>query len=219
MLLVLLAAGSVFLVGPPAVHLLLPASYGGAVDFIPWLAIGACLFGLHLMPMNALSITSGRTGQAWAVTGVAAIANVTMNVLLLPRLGPLAAAINTVVGYAMLLIGMEILARRLCDPPLHYELLRLLAGGGLIVVACVIGLLLAPMGDTTGLLVRTAIAAGLTAILLTVGPLRREARAGLISSPRGGPAPSNGHRPRVWRTAGTVRRRILKSIHSDHWSM
>jgi O-antigen/teichoic acid export membrane protein len=178
-LLVLLAAAVVLLVGPAAVDLLLPASYGAAADYIPWLALGAGLFGLHLMPMNALSITSGRTGQAWAVTGVAAIVNVTLNLLLLPRFGPLAAAINTVVGYGILLVGMELLARRLSEHPLRYETRRLLAGGALIVAACIVGLLLAPVGSTTGLLLRAGIAAGLTVVLLTVGPLRREARAGL----------------------------------------
>jgi O-antigen/teichoic acid export membrane protein len=177
-LFVFLAAAVIVLIGPSAVLLLLPASYGGAAGLIPWLALGACLFGLYLMPMNAISITAGRTRYAWTVTAVAALANVALNLLLVPRFGALAAAINTVVGYAILLIGMQVYARRICRPPLQYERRRLLVGAVLTGGAATLGFFIAPIGGGE-LLLRTAIAAGLVVALLAVGPLRHEARAGL----------------------------------------
>ncbi len=59
---VVLAGGVVAALGPPLAQLVLPAEYGQVGTFLPWLAAGACLFGLYLVPMNAVTIMVGRTG-------------------------------------------------------------------------------------------------------------------------------------------------------------
>ena len=102
-LLVVLAGAGVALVGPPVLLLLLPPDYAPAAGVIPWLAAGTCLFGLYLMPMNAISVTVGRTQRVWIITVLAAGTNIVLNLALVPQFGTAAAAVDTTIGYGVLL--------------------------------------------------------------------------------------------------------------------
>jgi O-antigen/teichoic acid export membrane protein len=174
-LIVLLTGAAVALVGPPAVLLLLPTSYASAAHFLPWLALGACLFGLYLMPMNAIVMTAGRSGGVWIVTAVAAIGNISLNLALVPRIGAYAAAVNTAIGYAILLAGVIVYMQRVCDPPIQFEPRRLWVGASLIGMACLVAAWLIPSETVTGLVVRILLLAALGAALIAFGPLRSEA--------------------------------------------
>lgn len=97
--------------GPPMVRLLLPAQYAGAAEYVPWIALGYTLFGLYLIPMDAVSVTAGKTRWVWLVTVPAALGNVLLNLFTVPRFGAIAAAVNTAVGYAILLVGIFVYMR------------------------------------------------------------------------------------------------------------
>lgn len=180
-LIVTLAAATVALVGPPAVLVLLPGSYADAAGFLPWFAVGACLFGLYLMPMNAIVMTAGRSGMVWIVTALAATANISLNLALVPRLGPYAAAVNTAVGYGFLLAGVWVYMLRVCDPPIRLQLRRLLVGVGAIGTTCLAGVWLTPPDPMAGLVMRVFLLTVLVAALVALGPLRREARSALLA--------------------------------------
>ena len=186
-LLVMLAAAAVALVGPPATLILLPESYATAAQFIPWLALGACLFGLYLMPMNAITVTAGQTGHAWLITTFAAATNISLNLALVPRLGAYAAAVNTTIGYAILLAGVLVYMRRVCNPPIRYEVRRIAIGAVLIGLACLLATWLSPSDPTLGVVVRIAVLVVLAASLVALGPLSEEARS-LVRAVR--PAPT-----------------------------
>jgi O-antigen/teichoic acid export membrane protein len=178
-LIVMLAAATVALLGPPLALLVLPASYAPSAAYLPWLAAGACIFGLYLMPMNAITITAGRSGGVWVVTVVAAMANVGLNLALVPSIGPYAAALNSAAGYAILLLGVVLYMRFVCNLSLRLEGRRLLVGAGLITLACLLATTFAESGTAGGLGIRLLLVAGLALALVLVGPLRREAAMAL----------------------------------------
>jgi O-antigen/teichoic acid export membrane protein len=177
--LVMLAASLVALVVPSATLLLLPDAYATAAAYIPWLALGACFFGLYLMPMNAIALTAGRTGRVWTITAAAATANVVLNLALVPRIGAYAAAVNTAIGYAILVAGVWAYMHRVCHPPIRYELRPIAVAVLLIGAAFIAATWLSPSDPIFEFVARVVIAVALVASLVALGPLSREARSAL----------------------------------------
>jgi O-antigen/teichoic acid export membrane protein len=177
-LFVMLSAATVALVGPPASLLLFPADYAMTASLIPWLAIGACFFGLYLVPMNALTLMAGRTERVWIITALAAVINVALNLILVPRFGSLAAAVDTVVAYGALLVGVFLYSQRACDPRIPYDGARISVGGALIGAPCLVAAWVTPPDPPTAVVMRTALTLGV-AMILVVGPLNTAARMAL----------------------------------------
>jgi O-antigen/teichoic acid export membrane protein len=173
------ASAFVALLGPPITRLLLPAEFGGASQYIPWLALGSCFFGLYLIPMNSVSVMAGRTGHVWVVTALAAATNVALNLALVPRFGAMAAAVNTAVAYAVLFAGLMFYARRVQGPPIPYEPRRIALGVTMITATALLGLSLTPPQPALALATRGALLIGVGIALVTVGPLRQEGHAAL----------------------------------------
>jgi O-antigen/teichoic acid export membrane protein len=111
--------GAVALTGPQVVHHVLPSAYQDAAAYIPWVCLGFAFLGMYYVPMNIVSIIVGETGGIWIRTMIAAAANVTANLLLVPVYGPMAAAVNTALGFFVLLTLLLRLARTRCP---HIEL-------------------------------------------------------------------------------------------------
>lgn len=172
---VILVGAAAALIGPPASRLILPPDYEEAARFIPLLSLGTTLFGLYLAPMNAISLIAGRTSRVWIITVAAAALNIGLNLVLVPRIGAMAAAMNTVIGYAALLIGVFAYQRSVCDPPLRYEWTRLAYATGVVMLACLGGLAIGLEQPGLALIVRATLLAA-AALLLALGPLRDEAR-------------------------------------------
>ncbi len=139
---VALTAG-VSLLGPQVIHRILPESYSDAAGLIPWVALGFAFFGFYCVPMNLITIVTGKTDGVWLLTIAAGAVNVGANLLLVPRYGPVAAAVNTALGYLVLLVLVGLMARRRCAA-LHLDLqpifrivptaMALAAGGSLLAV-------------------------------------------------------------------------------------
>lgn len=77
------------------IRLLAPPEYGAAADIVPIVCLAYLLFSLH-EHFKVPAIISGRTIALLPVVGAAAAANVLMNVLLIPLMGPAGAAWATV---------------------------------------------------------------------------------------------------------------------------
>jgi O-antigen/teichoic acid export membrane protein len=174
---VVLVSAMVALLGPPATRILLPPEFGDASQYIPWLAAGSCLFGLYLIPMNAVSVMAGRTRHVWVITIVAAMTNVALNVALVPSFGAMAAAVDTTIGYAILFAGVVLYVRRLGGPRIPYEFGRIALGTSLVAATAAIGSFIAPPDPALAFAVRALLLIGSGVLLVTVGPLRREARS------------------------------------------
>lgn len=112
---------------------LTPQSYHGAVDMVPFIALGVSAMGLYFIPMNLLSMTAGRTRFIPVITLFAGGLNVALNLVLVPRFGATAAAVNTAVGYSALALLTTLYARRVI--PMSYEwgrIARIAASSGLV---------------------------------------------------------------------------------------
>lgn len=112
------------LLSGPILIILFPLSYHGARPLIPWLIMGIMFVGYYYIPMNIVSMTAGRTFIAPALTFIAGAVNLGLNLFLVPKIGTIAAAYNTSIGYGILLILMSVVAYRL--RPLNLEWKRLL---------------------------------------------------------------------------------------------
>lgn len=89
-----------------------PEVYHGAAAIVPWVVMGSLALSAYYIPMNAISMVVGKTGQIPLITMTAAAVNIGLNLLFIPRFGMIAAAVNTLIGYAVL-FGMTLwLARR-----------------------------------------------------------------------------------------------------------
>ena len=132
-LLVLAVATVGTLIGPIAVHYLAPPAYADAANLVPWITLGYGFLGLYFLPMNAVSLTAGRTGHVWVCTVAAAGANLACLLLLEPRIGLKGAALAVTLGYLVLLVGVGLYSRG-PDNPVRYEWGRL-TRGALVFVA------------------------------------------------------------------------------------
>ena len=167
---------AIALVGPAIAFLLFPADFAATAGLIPWLAVGAGLFGLYLIPMNAISVMAGRTRRVWIITLVAATVNIGLNLILVPQIGVAAAAVNTTIGYGLLLVGVFLYMRRVCEPPIPHEWKRIAMGALLMGVPSVIAAVVIPPSSGFGLAARIAVIMAATVMLL-IGPFNKEARS------------------------------------------
>lgn len=95
---------AIAIVGPVIIDLL-PAAYRAAIPIFPWLVLANALWGLYLIPMNAISLVLGKTTFVWVLAATAAAVNIALIFALVPSHGAVAAAIASVIGYAVLLIA------------------------------------------------------------------------------------------------------------------
>ncbi|MBQ7473705.1 MAG: flippase [Oscillospiraceae bacterium] len=101
----------VFLLGPEIVFVLGGKKYTQAIYVLPPVVMGAAFQFLYNLYVALEQFAKKTVGMALA-TVAAAIINIVLNWLLIPRYGYIAAAYTTLVGYACLLISHFFLAKR-----------------------------------------------------------------------------------------------------------
>ena len=130
--------------------------------------------------MNAITVFAGRTGRILIISVVAASTNVGLNLALVPQFGAIAAAVNTTIGYGLLLAGAYLYMRHVCDPPIQYHVGRIVAGVLVISLPTAAASALVPDDSLSGLAIRTVMLLAI-ALLLLGWPLRSEAHAAWLS--------------------------------------
>jgi O-antigen/teichoic acid export membrane protein len=106
--------------------------FGRSAQAVPLLAFATAAYAGY----SVLAIGIGRARQTqfnWIVTGAAALVNVALNLILIPPLGMMGAAIATIVAYIALFVGMWLRSRRVFPVPYQWRRVLLVAGaaGGL----------------------------------------------------------------------------------------
>ena len=162
---VCLSAGAVALVGPPLIQLVLPAAYGPSGDYVPWMALGFAFFGLYLIPMNAISVMVGRTELVWLITILAAAANIGINLVFVPIVGPIAAAISTAIGYGLLLVGVVAYMGRVVPDAIPFERRRIAFGIVIVLGSTILALLVSPPEPTLSLAIGVSVLAVAAAVI------------------------------------------------------
>jgi O-antigen/teichoic acid export membrane protein len=159
---------STAVLGPPLVHLILPPSYQMAAEIVPPIALGFVFFGWYLIPMDSIVLVAGRTRWIFVCTLVAAGTNIALNLVLIPRFGVMAAAVNTAVGYAVLLVLVMLFSWRQTDsrPPIDWP--PILLGCGTIAVAYALAVLVTPEPNLLALTTRTLVLLAVIPLLTTI---------------------------------------------------
>lgn len=98
------------LFAPEAVALLTPDAYHGTGEIVPWVVLSLAF--QHLYRLWSLgTFFAKKTGWIPVVTAVAAALQIGLNLLLVPRYGIMAAAVNTAVSYGALAVMHGVLAQ------------------------------------------------------------------------------------------------------------
>jgi O-antigen/teichoic acid export membrane protein len=173
-----LVVAGLTLLGRWFVRLLSAPAYFPAHEALPWVALGWAMYGLFLV----LVTIGGRAGVTTR-TFPAAIAGVAVNVValvvLVDPLGIAGAGIALVAAYAVMLVVLHLLTRRLFAVPFEWG--RLAHATALLGAVAVGGELLLPTAGAAGFVLRAAALAALPLALAATGFLRPAERAGLRS--------------------------------------
>lgn len=148
------------------VRALAAAEFFGSYKAIGLLATGAALYALYM----ALVVILGRTGRTefnFPATGAALVANVALNLVLVPAFGIVGAGVALVVSYLVVLALMYGFTQRLFAVPYEWgRLARAVLGAAALVVASE---LLLPTAGAPGLLLRAAAWLAYPLLLLVTG--------------------------------------------------
>jgi O-antigen/teichoic acid export membrane protein len=171
------------LLGRWVVRLLAAPEYFEAHEALPWVALGWAMYGLFLV----LVTIGGRVGVTTR-TFPAALAGVVVNVValvvLVEPLGIAGAGIALVAAYAVMLVVLHLLTRRLFSVPFEWR--RLVHAVVLLAGIGVAGELLAPDAGARGLVARALALTAIPVAFAVSGFVRPTEWAGLRSVLRRG---------------------------------
>jgi O-antigen/teichoic acid export membrane protein len=122
--------------------LLASPAYASASAVIPWVVAGFVFMALYTPAIFVVNFLLSAARRAAAITLIAALANLALNVVLVPRYGFVAAAVTTTFSYAMMFAGFAVVAHR--GRSLPYPRAPIAWALALGVVAGGVGLLVGP---------------------------------------------------------------------------
>jgi O-antigen/teichoic acid export membrane protein len=149
------------LLAPWLVRLLATPEFYEGRRVVPLLAFGGVAYAAYVVMAIGVG-RAKRTGFNWAITGIAALANVVLNVILIPSYGMMGAAVATVVAYALMFCAMTWYAQRVF--PTRYQWRRVLTAAG-----AAVALLLAGKAFGGGLAVALLLTAAYPLVLVPLG--------------------------------------------------
>ena len=103
------------------ISLLTPAKYQQAAVFVPPILFSYLLVGLYYFVGSPVMYLK-KTKLLPLITGTAAVLNIVLNYLLIPRYGAIAAAWTTLIAYGVMLVFYYVVSQKLS--PLNYPLTR-----------------------------------------------------------------------------------------------
>ena len=180
-LLALPAAAGLALVSRPLAEVMVgPALREGAAQVTPWIALSGLLGGATTYYFHTAFTLGRRTGRLMGVMGIAAGANVGLNLLLTPRMGLQGAVIATAISYGLGLVASAGLGRGVLALPIPWGAL---GRAGLATAAMSAAVLRVPaLGGVAELGLKSAVGAAVYALVayaLDAGGVRSRG-AGLL---------------------------------------
>ena len=111
-----------------------PASYSSAVNVVGWVAISQLFYTVYLVFSIGPMIKKQTHQLAW-IAIVSGLTNLLLNLILIPGMGILGAALATFVGYGLLALLSFFAAKRSVDMKIDWKRMRQLAVAiGLVVL-------------------------------------------------------------------------------------
>ncbi|MGO4686797.1 lipopolysaccharide biosynthesis protein [Brevundimonas sp. 2YAF1] len=172
------AAVGVALVARPLAEFMIGEDLRDAAALVtPWIALSALLSGVTVYYFHQAFTLGRRTGWLLAAMSIPALANVILNIVLIPRFGVLGAAWATAASFAIGLIASWAMGRRILPLPVPWR--SLLTCGTSCAVMAVAVSLLPPIGGFPELMLDASVGAavyGACAFALNAGGMRDLAR-------------------------------------------
>ena len=157
------AVAAITLLGRWLVDLLAAPEFAGAHEALPWVALGWALYGLYLVFVTIAGRAKVTTRNApAALAGL--VVNVVVLVVAVDRVGIAGAGIALCAAYAVMLLAIHLLTRRLFAVPFAWA--RMAAITGVLAVIAVGGELLLPTDGLAGFVSRCAAVALIPLALL-----------------------------------------------------
>ncbi|MEA2191156.1 MAG: hypothetical protein QOI73_1277 [Solirubrobacteraceae bacterium] len=171
-----LVVAALTLLGRWVVRLLAAPQYFEAHEALPWVALGWAMYGL-LLVLVTIGGRAGVTSRNFPAALAGVVVNVVVLVVLVGPLGIAGAGIALVAAYAVMLVVLHLLTRRLFVVPFEWgRLVHAVCAIGAIAVA---GELLLPAAGWGGFGSRALALAAIPVVLLATGFMREHERAGL----------------------------------------
>ena len=155
------------------VRILAAPEFFEAYEAIGLLTAAMTLYALYLVLVVVLGRT-GRTEYNFPATIAATVANIALNLILVPPYGIVGAAVALVASYLVVLVLMYVFTQRLFPVPYEWGRLALIFGAAAILIAA--GDLLLPTEGVVGFLGRVGFWLAFPAVLWVTGFLTREER-------------------------------------------
>ncbi|MDP3660266.1 lipopolysaccharide biosynthesis protein [Phenylobacterium sp.] len=182
------AAGVALTAGPLSDLLVGPALREGAAQVTPWIAASGFLGGMTTYYFSQAFTLARRTGRLLAAMAIPAVANLALNLVLIPHMGLTGALLATLISFGLGLIATLALGRGLVDLPIPW---KTLAEAGLATLLMGLAVNEVPsLGGVIELALKAGVGAlvyGVVVYVLDAGGLR--SRAGqLLRTVRARPA-------------------------------
>jgi O-antigen/teichoic acid export membrane protein len=171
-----LVVAGLTLLGRWVVRLLAAPEYYEAHEALPWVALGWAMYGLFLVFVT-IGGRAGVTTRNFPAALAGIVVNVAVLVVLGGPLGIAGAGIALVAAYAVMLVVVHLLTRRLFAVPFEWG--RLAHAIGLLAGVAVGGELLLPTAGWAGFASRALALAAIPASLLATGFMRADEAAGV----------------------------------------
>ena len=171
-----LVVAGLTLLGRQVVRLLAAPDYFAAHEALPWVALGWAMYGLYLV-LVTIGGRAGVTTRSFPAALAGVVVNVAVLVALVDPLGIAGAGIALVAAYAVMLVVLHVLTRKLFAVPFEWG--RLAHAVVLLAGISVAGNLVLPTGGLDGLALRSLAFAAIPLALLATGFMRPDERAGL----------------------------------------
>jgi len=134
----LLAATLIFLVislfAKEIIVLASTSAYLPGVKAIPLVALAYIFFGIYYI-VDIGVLLRVKTIYYTIITGIGAVVNISLNIIMIPKIGMMAAAINTTIAYFLIMVLMYFISKKLYS--ITYEtkrLLKIVALGSIIFI-------------------------------------------------------------------------------------
>ena len=168
------AAVGLALVAAPLASLMVGAEMAaGAAHVTPWIAASGLLAGLTTYYFHQAFTLGRRTQALLAAMAIPAVANLVLNLILIPRFGLDGALWATVASYALGLVASMALGARVLPLPVPWTTLTQVLGATAVMAAAVAAL--PDLGGWAELIVKSSVGAavfGAIAFALDIGALR-----------------------------------------------
>jgi O-antigen/teichoic acid export membrane protein len=155
------------------VRILAAPEFFQSYEAVGLVSTGVMLYALYLVLVVVLGRT-GRTEFNFPATAAGTVANIGLNLVLIPALGIVGAGISLVASYAVVLVLMYVFTQRLFNVPYEWARLALLAG--LAVALVLVAELLLPTAGVVGFVTRAGVWLCFPLALYVTGFLREEER-------------------------------------------